>query len=235
MPNGAKCRETARNPRQREIPDSAKSQTARNPRQREIPNGDKERNGAAVGRRLAFRALRDLAPFGIPRFSGFGAVRHFAPFGPSAVGWPNVGPSRSVSSLVTRTPKLHLSPADRESFTSRYRRCHTRRPHPAARPAHSRARTAAQHGRNERAQPYHDPRRRRVYGCRRRVHAGDDRPPRAGDLHVAAWPRRTAPARACSSSRTRSISRRWRRSASCRSWLVAATARSPRIRRRGAR
>jgi len=63
MPDGARC-QTARNPEKREIPKSAKSQTA--------PNG-----GAVP----LFVALRDLALSGISRCLGFRAVRHLAPFG----------------------------------------------------------------------------------------------------------------------------------------------------------
>ena len=85
IPDSAKS-QTARNPRRREIPNgaksqnSAKSQTARNARQREIPNGDKERNRhrrlapSGIPRRSASRAFRDFAPFGISRRSAFRAV-----------------------------------------------------------------------------------------------------------------------------------------------------------------
>jgi len=61
MPNGAES-QTARNPKRRQMPKSAKSQTA--------PNG-----GAVP----IFVALRDLALSGISRRLGFRAVRHLAP------------------------------------------------------------------------------------------------------------------------------------------------------------
>jgi len=63
MPNGAESRK-ARNPKRRQMPDGAKSQTA--------PNG-----GAVP----LFVALRDFALSGISRPSGFRAVWDLAPFG----------------------------------------------------------------------------------------------------------------------------------------------------------
>jgi hypothetical protein len=63
MPKGAESR-TARNPKGRQMPKSAKSQKA--------PNG-----GAVP----LFVAVRNFAQSGIPRRSGFRAVWDLAPFG----------------------------------------------------------------------------------------------------------------------------------------------------------
>ena len=69
-----------------------KSRTARNPRQRKIPNGDKGRERRKGGtasfafcRGLGFRVVWDFALFGISRRSGFRAVWDFALFRGCAV------------------------------------------------------------------------------------------------------------------------------------------------------
>ena len=136
-----------------------------------------------------------------------------------------------LTSVVRVSPWLgttHRNPALRERYSSSRFCCRARRPHAVGRPAGNDAGAAALDVGNE---PHHGPGRRRLYGCRRRVHAGDDRAPRAGYLHVAPGrvPRRES---SCSSSRPRSISRRWPRSASCSSGF-GVMVRPLRIRRRG--
>jgi len=72
MPNGAES-QTARNPEQRQMPDSAESQTA--------TKCGTARSGERGNGIPPFVAVRDLAPFGISRRLGFSAVRDFAPSG----------------------------------------------------------------------------------------------------------------------------------------------------------